>query len=303
MRRWIAGLLGTFNLGNGVTMLVAPAFWASIVPGVAEHGPIPPHFVQDVGAAFLAAGLGLIARAVRPSWWPAAAAGTGFLLLHAGLHLAELAGGHAHAPVSDLALVVVPAALALWVSLPAEGPGLPTAFARWALDFTERRYDYDTTYMRAMLKESPSAFWKFSLIMGAASHRQAAPWEALFAAKLVGAVSEDCGPCTQLVVNMARDMRVPWDQLEAVLQRRTDTMTEATAAGFRFADAVVRKTEDEDEAREVVRRMWGDRGVIDLSLAIAIGRVFPMTKAGMGYARECRMIKLDGRIVPVEHAS
>lgn len=302
MRRWLAGLLGTFGLANGLFMLVAPSVWAGVVPGVAAHGPIPPHFLQDVGAAYVAAALGLLARAVRPAWWPAAAAGTTFLVLHAVLHLIELVSGHAHAPLSELGLVVLPAGLAIVASLPATGPGLSTAVARWGIARFERQYDYDSDYMRFLLDTSPAAFWKFTTILGAANHRESVPAEAHFAAKLVGAVSEDCGPCSQLAVTFAREARVPDDQLAAVLERRVADMSEDTAVGFRFADAVVRRTGDEDDAREAVRARWGDPGILDLSLAIAVGRVFPMTKVGLGYARECRLVKVADRVVSVKQA-
>src|SRR5678816_1493101 len=62
-RRWLAGVLGAFNALNGVIMLADGRHWYDTVPGVVFTGPYNPHFVQDIGAAFLAAGLGLIARA------------------------------------------------------------------------------------------------------------------------------------------------------------------------------------------------------------------------------------------------
>src|SRR5215218_3822440 len=59
MRRSIAEILAVINALNGLTMLFAGPFWWATVPGVADTGPFNPHFVQDVGAAFLAAGLAL----------------------------------------------------------------------------------------------------------------------------------------------------------------------------------------------------------------------------------------------------
>jgi hypothetical protein len=43
-------------------MLFDGATWYASVPGVVETGPYNPHFVQDIGAAFLVAGLALAAR-------------------------------------------------------------------------------------------------------------------------------------------------------------------------------------------------------------------------------------------------
>jgi peptidoglycan/LPS O-acetylase OafA/YrhL len=118
MRRWIAAILAIFNALNGLAMLFAGPAWYAAVPGASETGPYNPHFVQDVGAAFLVAGLAVAARAWRPVYWPAAVAGSGFLVAHALIHLVMIVTGHDHHVTADLAAVVVPAALALYSAFP-----------------------------------------------------------------------------------------------------------------------------------------------------------------------------------------
>ncbi len=125
-RRWLAGVLGAFNALNGAIMLADGRHWYDTVPGVVFTGPYNPHFVQDIGAAFLAAGLGLIARAWRVRYWPAAVVGAGFLALHAAIHVIMLVGimlglCSDEAWPFDIALVIAPAALALFVSFPGKG--------------------------------------------------------------------------------------------------------------------------------------------------------------------------------------
>jgi hypothetical protein len=171
--------------------------------------------------------------------------------------------------------------------------------ARRILRATSKRYGYDTSYLDMMLKVSPSAFFKFASLAKASNHREVVPVEASFAAKLVGALAEYCGPCTQLVVDMALEAGMPNDQIEAVLRHDPRAMNSATILGFRFADAVVRRSPDDEEYRDAVRAEWGEKGVIDLTLALQMGRMFPMVKAGLGYARECRRITVGGRDVDV----
>ena len=172
--------------------------------------------------------------------------------------------------------------------------------ARRTLRAFAKRYGYDVSYLLMMLNCSPAAFFKFAPVMKAAAHREAVPIEASFAAKIVGALAEDCGPCTQLVVDMALEAGMPRDQIEAVLRRDPRAMNEATTLGFRFADAVVRRAvEAEDEFRDAVRAQWGQKGVIDLTLALQMGRMFPMVKAGLGYAKECRRVAVGGNNVDV----
>jgi hypothetical protein len=121
MKRWIAGILAVFNGANGLVMLFAGPFWWRHVPGVPDTGPYNPHLVEDVGAAYLAAGLALAARARWPQAWPAAMAGAGFPALHALIHLGMIAGGHDHHAASNLGAVIVPAILALYAASPSKG--------------------------------------------------------------------------------------------------------------------------------------------------------------------------------------
>jgi hypothetical protein len=123
MRRALALLLATAMGGNGLAMLAAGPWWYGAVPGVPETGPFNPHFVKDIGAAYLVAGVGLAWLGLRPleaAARGAAMAGASFLALHAGIHLAEAIGRPAG--LADLARdfpgVILPAMLATWVAWP-----------------------------------------------------------------------------------------------------------------------------------------------------------------------------------------
>lgn len=121
MRRTIAAILAVSSVINGLTMLLSGPFWYVTVPGAAETGPFNAHFVQDVGAAFLVAGLALAARAWRVNYWPAAVAGAGFLAAHGLIHLAAIVAGHDHHAMFDFFAVVLPSALALYSAFPSKG--------------------------------------------------------------------------------------------------------------------------------------------------------------------------------------
>lgn len=79
---------------NGLAMLLAPETWFHQVPGVSATGPFNPHFVRDVGAAYLLTGVAFMALARAPAVArPYALAGVVFLLAHAVIHLLEAAFG------------------------------------------------------------------------------------------------------------------------------------------------------------------------------------------------------------------
>lgn len=124
MRNWdrgLAGLVGLALAANGLAMLFASLPWYDAVPGVTATGPFNPHFVKDIGAAYVTAGLGALWFAWRPrQGWPALAAGAVFLTLHAAIHVYDAAcGTHALADVGRdfggvYLLALIPLAIALF---------------------------------------------------------------------------------------------------------------------------------------------------------------------------------------------
>ncbi len=167
---------------------------------------------------------------------------------------------------------------------------MPKGIGRWFLRRLGARYNYDVGYMEKILDEAPGAFWRLAPIIGVASYHRAAPKEAYYAVKLMAASSENCGPCTQLVVEMGSEAGVGADQIRAVLSGQHEDMTPATETGFNFGYALAYHHDMLDDARDAVRRTWGEAAVIELSLCFAVGRVFPATKLGMGWGAECRIV-------------
>jgi hypothetical protein len=118
LKRWLAAIIGGAGALNGAFMLIDGARWYDTVPGLAHTGPFNPHFVADIGAAYLVASLALIARAWRPRYWPAAAAGAAFMAAHALIHVADLTMQRSGDPRVDVFLVIIPALLAAWAATP-----------------------------------------------------------------------------------------------------------------------------------------------------------------------------------------
>jgi len=105
---------------NGIWMIFAPEYWYHTIPGVTHTGPFNAHFVQDVGAAYLAfatnIGLALIYREAR---LPLVLAGAVFMVAHAAFHLLDRVGGHSHAEHfwSEFFTVTIPAILCVLLVL------------------------------------------------------------------------------------------------------------------------------------------------------------------------------------------
>src|SRR5262249_62175921 len=89
----VAWIVGLSLIANGLTMLAVPEAWYALVPGVPQTGPFNPHFVRDIGAAYLVAGGTLVWFAIDRAARLAALAATAFLAIHAVIHLWDAAAG------------------------------------------------------------------------------------------------------------------------------------------------------------------------------------------------------------------
>lgn len=120
MRNTTLAVLGLGLLANGLFMLLAPEPWYGLIPGVRETGPYNPHFIRDIGSAYGVAGASLLW--LRKDWraWPAAIAGSAFLVLHAAVHLFDALQGRIamHHLANDAVAVLLPAVLALSLAWP-----------------------------------------------------------------------------------------------------------------------------------------------------------------------------------------
>lgn len=119
MTRAIAGVLAAILGANALFQLGAPLAWYDVVPGVPSTGAFNPHFVRDIGAAYLVTAMGLAWFAWRPvQGWPALVAGATFLVLHTGIHLFD--ASCSASPVADLIRdlpgIYAPAMLAAWIA-------------------------------------------------------------------------------------------------------------------------------------------------------------------------------------------
>jgi hypothetical protein len=120
MRKALSWLLGAALAANGIFMLGDPAAWYAAVPDVDHTGPLNPHFVRDIGCAYLVCGAALIWFALDARARAAALTGGVFLALHALMHLADAASGREslHHFIGDLPAVFVPPAIVLWLAWP-----------------------------------------------------------------------------------------------------------------------------------------------------------------------------------------
>src|SRR5262249_32562796 len=171
-------------------------------------------------------------------------------------------------------------------------------FRRW-IDKFERTWSYDASYLRDVLDADPRALLAFSKVTGIGSYHKDVPLAVYCAAGLVGAMSEDCGPCTQLGIDMAQRAGVAPAILQAVVARDLHGMPEDVALAVRFAETSLRHAPEADDLREEVLRRFGKRGLVSLAFAMTASRLYPTLKYAMGHGRACRRVTIGGKIQPL----
>lgn len=174
-------------------------------------------------------------------------------------------------------------------------------FVKRRLSAYERDFNYDAGYMREMFDISPRAFFRFSKIVGISSYRENAPKAAWYAAKLVATLTEDCGPCTQLVITMAERDGVDPACLRAVVSGDEPGMPNDAALAYKFARAVLsRDIAKSDQLRSEIVSLWGKKAVVSLALAIAASRVYPCLKYALGHGHACTQVRVGGSDMPIQ---
>ena len=156
----------------------------------------------------------------------------------------------------------------------------------------EKTYGYDMSYARELLASHRKGFWRFARVQPMADCRDGVPIEAWYAAKLAAVRAEDCGPCTQLSVDIAREGGIDDAVLGAVLRNDLAALSSDTALAVRYAQAAVAHAPELMDLRDEVQRRWGPRALASLALSVTAVRMFPMLKYALGHGHACVRVRV-----------
>jgi hypothetical protein len=164
---------------------------------------------------------------------------------------------------------------------------------RW-IDKFERTWNYDASYMRVVLDADPRAMLTFSKVVALGGYRKDVPLAASLTAAIVGTMTEDCGPCTQLGIDMAQRAGVDPAILRAVVARDVNAMPYEVALVYRFAEATLAHAPEADDLREEVLRRFGKRGLVSLAFSLTAARLYPTLKCALGHGKACTRLTVAG---------
>ncbi len=165
----------------------------------------------------------------------------------------------------------------------------------------ERMFGYDATYIHEITEAGAGV--KFALGTWAARHRAAVPKDAWFAAKLAAALSEDCGPCTQLAADMAVRAGMDPRRIAALIRGDVEQAGADAALGYRYAMAVATNAPAAIDLVERARARYGEKGLVSLALVVAFTRIYPATKRGLGHGMACAKIEIANQSILIQRAA
>jgi hypothetical protein len=172
-------------------------------------------------------------------------------------------------------------------------------FLRRQIAAFERIWNYDASYIREIIDADPLAMMAFGKVQGLSRYRKDVPLAAYCAAGLIAVMAEDCGPCTQLGIDMAQREGVDPAVLRAIVARDYVAMPFEVALAARFTEASLSHAPEAEDLREEVLRRWGRRGLISLAFAMLSARMYPTLKYALGHGQTCTRLVIGGETKPV----
>ncbi|UIP29139.1 hypothetical protein [Photobacterium sp. TLY01] len=167
----------------------------------------------------------------------------------------------------------------------------------------KNRYDYDIRYQQDILKTDLGAFLKFMGFQTMSSHSGHVPAGPLYAARIRAILSDDCGPCTQLAVNMALEAKISPETVQAMIDKDLNNLPEEIALVVNFTECVLAHHPEADDYREKILALWGPKGLITIGFAISAYRVYPALKYTLGYGKTCHRIQINASSITPEQGA
>jgi hypothetical protein len=167
-------------------------------------------------------------------------------------------------------------------------------FLRRQVAAFERTWSYDASYIREIIDADPRAAIAFGRAARIGRYRRDVPLAPHYAAGIVALMAEDCGPCTQLAIDMAEQDGVDPATLRAIVTRDLAAAPDDVALAVRFTEATLRRAPEADDLRDEVVRRWGPRGLISLAFAMQAARLYPTLKYALGHGKSCTRLSIGG---------
>ena len=156
----------------------------------------------------------------------------------------------------------------------------------------ERWLGENLDYLKYILRTSRPAFFKYAKVISMANFRKILPPAPYHAAAILSSMHEGCGTCAQIEINMAKASGVPTSTLIAVIEQRPDDLEIDVRDSYEFTRAILDDSPTQARHRLRIVEQFGDAGLVELSMKIAVSQVFPLMTRALGFASSCAEIEV-----------
>jgi len=160
------------------------------------------------------------------------------------------------------------------------------------LEGFQAHYDYDTTYMKEMVKAAPKAYENFEAFLPMASFINATPKEVMYVVKVASMKNEDCGACLQLNVDMAIEAGVDKEIIKEVVFNDGKNLPTALKEIYDFTLCVGNNQSVDADLYDKINKTYSKEMMVEISLAIAASKVFPAIKRVLNDFHSCSVIQI-----------
>ena len=149
-------------------------------------------------------------------------------------------------------------------------------------------------YLKYMVRTSRPAFFKYIRILPMANYRRVLTVEAYHIAAILASMAEGCGNCVQIEINMARAAGVDEAILQAIVAGCPQDLDNTLRDVYEFTNSVLLDDAEQEPLRLRIVEHFGDRGLVELGMKIAVSRLFPMMTRTLGFSSSCSEIDVGG---------
>lgn len=157
----------------------------------------------------------------------------------------------------------------------------------------ERAYGVPLHEVRFLARVSKRLLWRYMRFVKLNEARGSLPEDARSVASICGSLADDCGSCVQIGARIGLQRGVPRSVVEAAAHRRPLDLPPDLREVYEFATAVTTGGDDIEPQRERLRLRYGDAGLAELCLVVAMHRVFPTFKRGLGSHTSCSLTPIE----------
>ncbi|MEY4503748.1 MAG: hypothetical protein RL154_40 [Pseudomonadota bacterium] len=160
------------------------------------------------------------------------------------------------------------------------------------INFFKTHYNYDTTYMEDMLEASPESYAIFEGFLPMATFYNKAPLDAINVARITSIITQDCGTCAQLYVDLAIEAGMDKDLIKDIVFNKAQNLPQNLKDLYDFTVAISNNEAISSELYDKINTHFSKEVIVEISLAIAATKVFPTIKKALNLAQSCSIIKI-----------